>query len=206
MKINLLFFLLFALVTSCNQSPSKKVNETNLKTFFASKVKEVDSTMSIETFSFIKLDTTSLRNQYIQIFNAMMDKAEQNNYELKLLIEKIKTNRRLQGLTSDLSYALWKNYKDDADEDTKKAQAILATDSLLQIDINKVDTLLKKADSVKPIFYIAKCAYTLKKRDQSISRDTVRIRLDLDYNILDNIEYSKYLNKLYIPISDFKNE
>lgn len=206
MRLIIPLFSILLLVISCNQSPSKRVNESALKTYFSEKIKKVDSTMVLENLTFIKLDTTTLKNQYINLFNGMFDKSEEYDYEVNRLIEKIKSNRKLQSLSSDLSYSLYKNYKDDADDDTKKAREFLSKDSLLKVDINKIDTLLKTADSLKPVSYIAKCFYTIRKKDQSVSKDTARIRLDLEFNILDNAEYSKQLNRLYKPVSDFTYE
>jgi hypothetical protein len=199
----LTFTLLMFVLLSCNQTPEKKVNEQSLKIYFTSKIKEVDSTMTLEELKFIKLDTTTLKNQYINLWNGMYDKTEEYSYELDRLIEKIKTNRKLQSLSSDLSYSLWKNYKDDADDDTKEAKEYILKDSLLRVDMAKIDTLLLTADSIKPVSYVAKCTYTIRKKDQSISKDTTRIRLDLDFNILDNNEYAKQLNRLYKPVSDY---
>jgi hypothetical protein len=193
-------------VTSCNQAPSQKVNESALKTYFSEQIKKVDSTMKLEALTFIKLDTTTLKNQYINLWNDMYDKSDEYNYELNRLIEKIKSNRKLQSLSSDLSYTLWKNYKDDADDDTKEARDYLAKDSLIKVDMANIDKLLKAADSIKPVSYIAKCLYKIRKKDQSISKDTTRIRLDLDFNILDDAEYSKQLNRLFRPVSDFTYE
>lgn len=206
MRLIIPLFTILLLVSSCNQPPSKRVNENALKTYFSEKIKKVDSTMVLENLTFIKLDTTTLKNQYINLFNGMFDKSEEYDYEVNRLIEKIKSNRKLQSLSSDLSYTLYKNYKDDADDDTKKAREYLSKDSLLKVDMNKIDTLLKTADSLKPVSYVAKCFYTIRKKDQSVSKDTARIRLDLDFNILDNAEYSKQLNRLYKPVSDFTYE
>lgn len=206
MRLIISLLILQIFVTSCNQSPSQKVNESALKTYFTEQIKKVDSTMKLEALTFIKLDTTTLKNQYINLWNGMYDKSDEYNYEINRLIEKIKSNRKLQSLSSDLSYTLWKNYKDDADDDTKEAREYLSKDSLIKIDMAKIDTLLKAADSIKPVSYMAKCFYTIRKKDQSISKDTTLIRLDLDFNILDNTEYSKQLNRLYKPVSGFTYE
>lgn len=206
MRLIIFLLVIQVFVASCNQSPSQKVNEAALKTYFTEQIKKVDSTMKLESLTFIKLDTTTLKNQYINLWNGMYDKSDEYDYEINRLIEKIKSNRKLQSLSSDLSYTLWKNYKDDADDDTKEAREYLSKDSLIKVDMAKIDTLLKSADSIKPVSYTAKCLYTIRKKDQSISKDTTLIRLDLDFNILDNTEYSKQLNRLYKPVSSFTYE
>ena len=195
------------LIISCNQTPLKKVNEGHLKTFFISKIKEIDSTMTLETFTFIKLDTTTLKNQYIQLFNGMNDKSEEYVHEINKLGEKLKLSKELLNLSSGLSYSAWKTSKDnavdDAMDDSKTARELYSKDSLLIIDMRRVDSLIITADNKKPVSYIANCLYIIRKKDQSISKDTVGIRLDLDYNILDKVEYAKHVNRLYNPISDY---
>lgn len=203
MRLLFSLFVLLVCIVSCNQSTSKKVSESALRIYFIEQIKKIDSTMKIESLTFLKLDTTTLKNQYINLWNRMYDKSDEYNYEINRLIDKIKANRKLQNLTSDLSYTLWKNYKDDADDNTKEAREYLTKDSLIRVDLAKIDTLLKSADSIKPVSYITKCLYTIRKKDQSISKDTARIRLDLDFNILDNAEYAKQLNRIYKPVSDF---
>jgi exonuclease VII large subunit len=206
MKLFLPVLTIAVFIISCSQTAKQKVDENKLKTYFKSNVKKYDSTMTLETFTFVKLDTTTLKNQYYQFYNGILDKLDEDTYDFDRLLEKIKSNRKLQSLSSGLSYSLYKNYKDDADDDTKKAKDLLAADSLFRVDLNKIDTLLKSVDSIKPVAYLAKCFYTLKKQDQSITKDTTTIRLDLDFNILDKDEYSKQINKLYKPVSNFKYE
>ncbi len=110
---------------SCSeQTPSQRVNEDNLKTYFSTQVKEIDSTMTVENFKFIKLDTTTLKNQYIHVYSALIEKSEEYTNEIKRLSEKVKINRRLQNLSSDLDYSISKNYKEDADDDTKKSERV----------------------------------------------------------------------------------
>jgi exonuclease VII large subunit len=206
MKLFLPVLTIAVFIISCSQTAKQKVDENKLKTYFKSNVKKYDSTMTLETFTFVKLDTTTLKNQYYQFYNGILDKLDEDTYDFDRLLEKIKSNRKLQSLSSGLSYSLYKNYKDNADDDTKKAKDLLAADSLFRVDLNKIDTLLKSVDSIKPVAYLAKCFYTLKKQDQSITKDTTTIRLDLDFNILDKDEYSKQINKLYKPVSNFKYE
>jgi len=88
-------------------------------------------------------------------------------------------------------------------DDSKTARELYSKDSLLIIDMRRVDSLIITADNKKPVSYIANCLYIIRKKDQSISKDTVGIRLDLDYNILDKVEYAKHVNRLYKPISDY---
>lgn len=107
------------LITSCNQSPSQRVNESQLKIYFSTKIKDIDSTMKLESLNFIKLDTTTLKNQYINLWLAMAEKYKNHSSIIKLLDESIKTNRKLQSIYSYLSYSLWKNYNEEEEADKK---------------------------------------------------------------------------------------
>lgn len=206
MKFLLLIVAFLFLITSCNQSPSQRVNESQLKIYFSTKIKDIDSTMKLESLNFIKLDTTTLKNQYINLWLAMAEKYKSHSSIIKLLDESIKTNRKLQSIYSDISYSLWKNYNEEEEEDRKKLNEYFAKANLLSVDMSQIDSLITKADSLKPVSYVAKCFYTIRKKDQSISKDTTLIRLDLDFNILDNDEYAKQLKRLYKPVSDFQYE
>ena len=59
--------VLIQIIFSCQSLDKKKVNEENLKTYFTSLMKKHDSTLKLASFKFIKLDTTTLQQQYIQI-------------------------------------------------------------------------------------------------------------------------------------------
>ena len=191
---------------SCNQSTIKKVNENNLKTYFKAQIKKLDSSITLETFTFVKLDTITLKNQFSQLYNGMLAKSRKTQREIATLLEKVKSNRQLQSLSNGLSATLYKNYKEDADDDLAKAKEMLLQDSLLRIDFSKVDTILLKVDSTKPVAYLAKCFYLIKQQDLLVSKDTAYITMDIDYNIVNNEEYYKQLNQLFRPASGFKYE
>lgn len=203
MRLVLSFFIFAFFIVTCNQSSSKKVNENNLKTYLLSELKKYDSTYILQTFTFIKLDTITLQDQYYQFINGMLDKVEENHIEIKRLFEEVKSNKQMQRLSSDLSSNLYNNFKDNAEDYLKKANELISKDTILLKDIDILGKIKLTTDSIKPISYEAKCFYIIKKQDQSIQKDTAFIILDLDYNILDRKEYKKQLNKLYRTLSGF---
>ena len=203
MKIIFYSIVLTQIIFSCQSLKKKNVNEESLKTYFTSLVKKNDSTMKLESFKFIKLDTTTLQQQYIQIEYDISSLLESNGLKFDRIMEEIKSNNKIAALYSDLDYKLYKNYRDEAADKIIEARKIRTQDSLILLDMNKLDTLRSKADSIKPVMYKARCAYTIKKQDQSIIKDTANISLNLDYEILSNEEYFKDLNRLYKPLSEF---
>ena len=204
-KITTIFVFLTILI-SCKKTLTERVNQNDLRAYFINQMKEVDSTSQLQEFKLVKLDTTSLKNQYILLYNNMLSKSDEYNYEFDHLLEKVKSNRKLQSLSSGLDYTLYKMYKDDADDDLKKAKEYLKKDSLLHIDIEKVDKLINKSDSINPMFYVAKCYFIVKKKDKSTIKDTTFIRLDKELNILNDAEYKKSVKNIYKPISNFYEE
>lgn len=206
MKKAVLILVLLTILTSCEKTLFERVNQNDLKVYFSNQLTEIDMTNKLQDFKLIKIDTTTLKNQYILLFNNMLSKSEEYNLEFENLLEKVKLNRELQSLSSGLDFTLYKIYKDDADEYTKKAKEFLKKDSLIQIDIEKIDKLISKADSIKPISYMAKCYFIVKKKDKSIIKDTTTIRLDKDLNIINDAEYKKTVKNLYKPISNFYEE
>jgi len=204
MRIVFLFIILGITLSGCDKYFEQKIDEGSLRIFFASKIRNVDSTMELQEMKLVRLDTTTLKIQYINIWNSMYDETKEYEFEMEALLKKIKLNNELKELYEDLSYKLWKIYKDDVIDDLNKVSDYLDKDSLLRVDMKHIDTLIEYADSIVPVSYVAVCAYVIKKKDLSVIKDTARIRIDLDYNILDKAEYTKQLNHLYTPVSDFK--
>lgn len=191
MRIFFYLFLLTQIIFGCQSLNRKNVNEESLKTYFTSLVKKSDSTLKLESFKFIKLDTTTLQKQYIQIEYDISSLLESNGLKFDGLMEEIKSNNKIAALYSDLDYKLYKNYSDEAADKIIEARKIRTQDSLILIDMDRLDTLSSKADSIKPVMYKARCVYTIKKQDQSVIKDTASISLNLDFEILSNEEYFK---------------
>jgi hypothetical protein len=204
MRLIILIFAMTTVLFSSGQSTSKKVNEENLKTYFSLTVKNIDSTIIIVEFKFVNLDTMTLKKQYITILGRMNVNLEERTANKEKLLDKFKTSKRVEGLSHGNPNSLY--YENAADYAYKEYIKVRQQDSLLKTDIGKIRTLVQKADNIKPIYYLASCAYTLRGKDYSVVKNTAVILLDLDYKILDKAEIIKRLYKLYQPISDFKYE
>jgi hypothetical protein len=204
MKKYLLVAILLLSICSCHQTPYQKVNKNNLEIFFKSIIKETDSAYTLQSFEFIKLDTTTLANRYNKIYYKLLDQYMAYTDELEVLSQKLTKTKTLIMLSKDLDRTLYETYNDERKEYMKRCEYIFKQDSLIKTDLKRVDRLCTKADSVKPVGYVAKCLYSIRKNNQSVVKDTTDIQLDSDFNIIDNTEYSKILNNLYKPVSSFK--
>jgi hypothetical protein len=206
-KTNLLFcVILIILIVSCKENSKNRVNVSHLKTFFTTKIKILDSTANLETFALIKVDTITLKNQYRGICNEMVNKSNEYVDEGEKILEKVKLDVSLKNLDNGTSPSLSEELKNSINVDKEDLKKLILKDSLLKLDLENVKSLMIKSDSIKPVAYFARCFYTVRKKDFSISKDTTAIRLDLEFNILDREEYAKYINRLYKPISDFVYE
>jgi hypothetical protein len=202
MKRNLAFVLAFLIFSCHGNSLNDKVNVNNLKKFFSTSILN-DSTIVIDSFKLAEIDTLSAKNGYIFMFNSISNLLDNNNDKTKKLSADIKYNLSNYKLMSDNPYAgsLLSLYRDNYNKDLAELTELVHKDSLYMIDINKLDTIMQKCDSITPIAYIAKCAYQIKNKDFTVERDTVRIRLNKDFNIITQNEYLKLLPP-YNPVSE----
>lgn len=203
-----LFFisLIILLTVSCKENSKNRVNVSHLKAFFTAKIKIIDSTSNIEIFALIKVDTITLKNQYRGLCNEMIDKRNEYVDESEKILVKVKLDVSLKNLDNGTDQGLSKVLVNSINEDKEDLKKLVLKDSLLKLDLDNVKSIMIKSDSIKPVAYFARCFYTLRKKDFSISKDTTAIRLDLEYNILDREEYAKLINRLYKSISDFVYE
>ena len=206
-KTNLLFLVILILLTvSCKENSKNRVNVSHLKAFFTAKIKIIDSTSNVETFALIKVDTITLKNQYRGLCNEMIDKRNEYVDEGEKILVKVKLDVSLKNLDNGTDQGLSKVLVNSINEDKEDLKKLVLKDSLLKLDLDNVKSIMIKSDSIKPVAYFARCFYTLRKKDFSISKDTTAIRLDLELNILDREEYAKSINRLFKSISDFVYE
>ena len=172
-----LFFvsLIILLTVSCKENSKNRVNVSHLKTFFIAKIKIIDSTYYVETFALIKVDTITLKNQYRGICNEMIDKRNKYIDDGEKILEKVKRDVNLENLDNGTDRALSKVLANSINEDKEDLKKLVLKDSLLKLDLNNVEALMIKSDSIKPVAYFARCYYTIRKKDFSISKDTTAI-------------------------------
>lgn len=97
-------------------------------------------------------------------------------------------------------------YRDEVNDDTKKIDVAFGNKKLMLKDMWAVNELIIKADSIKPVAYVACCAYRVKLSDKSTTKDTTEVILDTDYSIMSKEEFARRLQKIYKPKSNFVPE
>lgn len=184
----LLLFILFAstIFVSCKSNHSEladsKVSE--MRTFIEKTYQNIDSTMKLDSFRFVRLDTITQQEKYMEMTEGLISEVQELNETGAKLIESYKNNKRMADLINDISSSTYSYYKDEADDDIKKIseqrdetqQKLKALDSL--------QVLTAKADSVKPVGYQAVCLYQIRRADMSVKKDTCYVLLNLEKNIV----------------------
>ena len=191
--------LLVAVVTiSCNQTPLSKVNKADLNSYVTAKIKVIDAAAVLESLEPVSIDTMTQQDQYNRLFNMLTSKHAEQTAVVEQLLERSKLNIRLLSLSDE--------YRDEVNNDTKKIDVAFGNKKLMLKDMRAVNELIIKADSIKPVAYVAYCAYRVKLSDNSTTKDTTEVILDTDYSIMSKEDFARRLQKIYKPKSNFVPE
>lgn len=209
MKKLLLLSTILCLI-GCKKSVSEKINLNDVKTFIDTEIEKHNPGSKIEDIKLIKVDTVSLKDQYLFLFDNMLIQSQKVHSELDVVIGNAKRNKRLIQLSADL----WKYdrgtlhdiYMDDYKSELEESKKLLIQDSLLMIDIDNIGDMAKKSDSITPVFYSAKFFVSSKRNDKTIAKDTMYVALDINSKIISNEEVKKLSKLLYKPHSTFYKE
>ena len=202
-KVLFLLTTVALVIASCKSNIKNKVNIDQMKQYFIKGILK-DSTKRVDSFRLVSIDTATERNCYIVIQNTLYDQQTDNSNQMADVVADMKNISNEYDLMSDNPYAgsLLRRYKNDMNADMEKAKNFLLEDSLYKIDIKRLDTLIEKADTIKPVYYIANCIYQVQKGDFSVERDTAIIRLNTDFKII-SFEKRNKLFPVFNPVSDF---
>lgn len=182
-----LSILLTAILCSCQHAKVKAISdtkETELRTFFLETYKGIDSTIKIDSFRFVRLDTISLKEKYFYAAGRLSDRIEECTEEAKKNNELLQTELQLMRLYSGLSTSLYKNASDDFDKYHQKVSDAIAKGKGLIAKQDSLNKLATKSDSLNPVGYEAICLYQIRYKDQSIKKDTAYIVLNQEKNIV----------------------
>lgn len=184
MRILLALSILFLI--SCK---SKKEAETtritnDLKTYFTSLLR--DTATTIDSFYLVKIDTLTeqdrLRSQS-EVLWGDYDKAfrlYKNNVDN--MGQKVRDMKLYAAIGSS---SLVNINKDEVKELAEKNEVIKSEIDTISKIATEIDNRIEKADSVKPVGYLAKCFYQVRLKDKSVERDTAYITLNENKDIVD---------------------
>lgn len=188
----LLSALFIIVLCSCNNkallSPGK-ISE--LKTFFEANKKQADSTIiQVDSFRLVRIDTLTQKTKFLQQLGYFNAKVADKINETRLLIDLYKADQNVLNLSSEIvSSATYSFYKDKANDSKEKMSGAYDELKKMQAEAETAGVNVTKADSVKPIGYSAVCFYQIRKKDQSVEKDTTYIVLNLDKNAVDRRKF-----------------
>ena len=189
--------IILIIFASCNAkkaiiSPQKEVE---FKTFLVEKIKIIDAAAKVDTFRFVKFDTLTLKHKYVAMMQYVSDDMAKINEELKDHVDKWKFASQEVSLLYDLrsygSNSLYEKYKQDMQDEKKAIDDFAVKMSQLKNSSDSLSELAKTADSTHTLNYYAVCFYQIRAKDQTVTRDTAYILLNLDKNIIDREAYYK---------------
>jgi uncharacterized protein with NAD-binding domain and iron-sulfur cluster len=178
-----LIVILFAVSCSNKNDFQNEKLRNDLSTFFVSNLN--DSSVLLDSFYLLKIDTITehmkLSEQFLVLSNQqkfLLELLKNKTDELSLISDKIQLYRMIG--SQDLVNIEMKNVEENQDNFKLLNTEI---DSLRKVLISVLDTQ-KKADTVKPVAFQAKCLYQIRNKDKSIKRDTAYIILNLNKDIV----------------------
>ena len=166
MKKISLYVLLFFFVWSCKSNQDAKVTLPDMSVSFNSQLHKKDSTLLLDSFRFIRLDTFSQRKTLVHERFPLLHIQSRINGELAAVYWGIDTPRiKPDGKTQERI-----NYLNDEKNYVAK-------------QIDSLNRLIRTADSLTPVGYRLLYRVTVRKSNQFIISDTISYSLDKNMNI-----------------------
>lgn len=177
-----LLLLLAACAGNSGPLPASQLNQ--FRTYFNTNVQKFDSTITVDSFRFVRMDTLNNKHKYLYLVNKKLEDYDKLNSEVKEYREKAENSIQMMRLANGVSSVLYQN----SSEDFKRYQKAGLEKALEAKQLtNEADSLLKIAsnsDSSKPIGFQNVFIYQIRMKDQSIKRDTAWIYTNIDKNIM----------------------
>jgi hypothetical protein len=168
--------------SNINDIQNEKLRK-DLSTFFLSNLN--DSSVLLDSFSLLKIDTITEYMKVSEQFSVL-------NNQQQFLLELLKNKTDELSLISD-KIQLYRmiGSRDLVNIEMKKVEENQENFKLLRTEIDSLSKVLtsvidiqKKADTVIPVAFQAKCLYQIRNKDKSIKRDTAYIILNLNKDIV----------------------
>ena len=178
-----LIVVLFSFSCSNKNDIQNEKLRKDLSTFFLSNLN--DSSVLLDSFSLLKIDTITEYMKVSEQFSVL-------NNQQQFLLELLKNKTDELSLISD-KIQLYRmiGSRDLVNIEMKKVEENQENFKLLRTEIDSLSKVLtsvidiqKKADTVIPVAFQAKCLYQIRNKDKSIKRDTAYIILNLNKDIV----------------------
>jgi hypothetical protein len=155
---NITIFLLLVLLYSC-QEKKKAVFAPSMEAYFTQKIKNADSSLTVESFQFIRLDTLHekwtihrQRFPFVRDYNIDSTKLDSLQKKTKGIIPTEEDLKMIQQLQDEIKY--------------------------LGKELDSLSELSKHADTIKPVGYIAHYVFRIRRKDGSILQDSIGYSFD----------------------------
>jgi hypothetical protein len=197
----LLFIATFIAVAmvSCKNENSADLSDQQIgeaKIYITSVLKRIDSTSTIDSFRYLRLDTLYEKNKYNFLAGYIREQIEADNTELKQLLDKFKDDMRMASLSNGLSNSLYENYKGEANDAKEKMQELQKKTIDLSEKFDSAAARHNRADSTKPIAYYGVYYYQLRHQNRSVEKDTAYVLMNLDKNIIERETFFYHIKDL----------
>jgi hypothetical protein len=179
---------------ACSSDDRKVIQDdtvSRLRIHFEKRIKAVDSTNKLDSFRLINIDSLTQRDKYNFLNDDIKDSLTRTKLRMEVYSELYKASLKLANVARGRSNSQYSAYKADAEENKKEFEKYQEESKLLELQSKYYDSLLQKCDTVKAICYEAVCLYQLRRKDQSVLKDTVQILMNLDRNIIRREDYLK---------------
>jgi len=181
-------FLIFLLIFFACSSDDRKIIQDDtvnrLRIHFEERIKTIDSTNKLDSFRLINIDSLTQRDKYNFLNDDIKDSLKRTKLRMEVYSELYKANLKLANVSRGRSASQYSAYKADAEENKKEFEKYQEESKLLEAQSLYYDSLLKISDTVKAIGYEAVCLYQLRRKDQSVFKDTSYILMNLNKDII----------------------
>jgi hypothetical protein len=166
------------------------------KIYITSVLKKFDSTSTLDSFRYLRLDTLYEKNKYNFLADDIREQIDDDNAEMKQLLDKFKDDIRMASLSSGLSNSLYQNYKGEAEDAKDKMQELQKKTEDLSEKFDSAAARHNRADSTKPLAYYGVYYYQLRHQNRSVKTDTAYVLMNLDKNIIERETFFYHIKDL----------
>ncbi len=187
MRYILFLLVLAACISKEPQLPDAKVAQ--LRTHFSELYKEFDSTATLDSFEFVRLDTITEKKRLLVVIGEIPDQMDVLNDQIKSRLDLTQSTIKVASLYRGLDQSLFEHYKGEAEDEHKKAVELKDEFHLLAKRMDSLQALYDVADSTSLSAYHAICSFQVRDKKQVVRRDTAYILMSKAKDIIDREAY-----------------
>jgi len=179
---------------SCNSKTNSVIDskkESELKTYFNSVYHDIDSTVTTDTFRFIRFDTITFKEKLLSIASNLSDEIDELQTEAAQYNMKAREELHSMRVFNGILPSAYANAKEDFNKYSDKAKELVDEAQVLIDKQKKYLDSSVHADSTKAEGFQAICLYQIRRKDQSVKKDTAFITMNKEMNIVEKKDFYK---------------